>query len=131
MGSKRPSGIGRSASIVVLVMAFGACGGSTRKADPLALPGEASTPCTQALVQGHDREAAGEPTPAAFLASLRDCPSLAEWTAAANALGIKLGGREPQFVDNTCSAATADAVVKASRICREAAVAVNDPRRIP
>lgn len=84
--------------------------------DPLALNGDASTPCTQVIVDGHNHEGAGEPVPVAFLPSIRECGSLAEWTAAAKAFGIDLRNREAQFVDNTCNAATTSAA---------------DPRRVP
>lgn len=82
-------------------------------------------------MDGHNHEGAGEPTPVAFLPSIRECRSLAEWTAAAKAFGIDLRGREAQFVDNTCNATTTSAEVKASKICQEAKAEVGDPRRIP
>lgn len=66
-----------------------------------------------------------------FLPSIRECRTLAEWTAAAKAFGIDLRGREAQFVDNTCNATTTSADVEASKICQEAKAAVGDPRRIP
>jgi len=120
------------AAVVALATLLSACGGGGKsKDDPLALSGKATTPCTQAIMDGHNHEGAGQPTPVAFLPSLKDCPSLAEWTAAANAFGIKLNGREAQFVDNTCNAETTGADVKASQICKEAKAAVNDPRRVP
>ncbi len=112
-------------------LALSACGGGGPDDDPLALTGEVSSPCTRAIMDGHNHEGAGEPTPVAFLPSIRDCRSLAEWTAAANAFGIDLRGREAQFVDNTCNAPTTAADVRASRICQEAKAAVGDPRRIP
>jgi hypothetical protein len=117
---------------MLLGTAIPACGGggNTRE-DPLALEGRASTPCTQAIMDGHNHEGAGEPTPVAFLPSIKECRSLAEWTAAAKAFGIDLRGREAQFVDNTCNATTTDADVKASKICQEAKAEVGNPRRIP
>lgn len=117
---------------MLLAIAFSACGsGGNTTEDPLALEGTASSPCTQAIMDGHNHEGAGEPTPVAFLPSIRECRSLAEWTAAAKAFGIDLRGREAQFVDNTCNATTTSAQVKASAICQEAKAAVGDPRRIP
>ena len=97
----------------------------------MALEGKASTPCTQAIVDGHNHEGAGQPTPVAFLPSIQECRSLAEWTAAAMAFGINLRGREAQFVDNTCNSTTTSAEVKASKICQEAKGEVADPRRVP
>ncbi len=120
-----------SAAVVALATLLSACGGGKSNDDPLALSGKARTPCTQAIMDGHNHEGAGQPTPVAFLPSLKDCPSLAEWTAAANAFGIKLNGREAQFVDNTCNAETTGADVKGSQICKEAKAAVDDPRRVP
>jgi hypothetical protein len=115
-----------------LATALSACGGGGEPAeDSLALGGKASTPCTQAIVDGHNHEGAGQPTPVAFLPSIQECRSLAEWTAAAMAFGINLRGREAQFVDNTCNATTTSAAVKASKICREAKAEVADPRRVP
>ena len=122
----------RCVGAMLLATALWACGGGGNTTeDPLALKGEASTPCTQAITDGHNREGAGEPTPVAFLPSIRECRSLAEWTAAAKAFGIDLRGREAQFVDNTCNATTTGAEVKPSRICEEAKAQVSDPRRIP
>lgn len=114
-----------------LAVALAACGGDGGDDDPMAREGAVSTPCTQAITDGHNHEGAGEPTPVAFLPSIRDCRSLEEWTAAAKAFGINLRGREAQFVDNTCNAPTTGAEVKASAICVEAKAAVSDPRRIP
>ena len=122
----------RCVAAMLLATAISACGrGGTTTEDPLALEGKASTPCIQAIMDGHNREGAGEPTPVAFLPSIRECRSLAEWTAAAKAFGIDLRGREAQFVDNTCNATTTGADVKASKICQEAKAEVGDPRRIP
>lgn len=118
--------------VVVLAAALSACGGGGNNTDdPLALEGKASTPCTQAIMDGHNHEGAGRPTPVAFLPSIRECRSLAEWTAAAMAFGIDLRGREAQFVDNTCNATTTGAELKASKICQEAKAEVADPRRVP
>lgn len=118
--------------VLALTTALSACGGGGKSTgDPLALSGKATTPCTQAIMDGHNHEGAGQPSPVAFLPSLRDCHSLAEWTAAANAFGIKLNGREAQFVDNTCNADTTSADVKASQICRDAKAAVNGSRPTP
>ena len=105
----------------------GACGGGGEEEDPLALGGKPSDACSQAIVDGHNSEAAGRPAP--FLPSVRACGSLAEWTEAAKGFGIDLRGREAQFVDNTCNAAGDD--VKSLRICQEAKAAVSDPRRVP
>jgi len=118
-----------TAALLALALAVaGACGGGDGTGrDPLALVGEPSDACGQAILDGHNMEAVGRPAP--FLPSVRQCGSLAEWTAAANAFGIDLKGREAQFVDNTCNAATED--VRALRICQEARAAVNDPRAIP
>ena len=122
----------RCLGVILLAAALAACGGGgDTPEDPLALEGKASTPCTQAIMDGHNREGAGEPTPLAFLPSIRECRSLAEWTAAAKAFGIDLRGREAQFVDNTCNATTTSAEVEASRICQEAEAEVADPRRVP
>lgn len=111
-----------------LVFCASACGGGGgAKDDPLALEGRPSDACSQAIVDGHNMEAAGRPAP--FLPSIRECGSMAAWTAAANGLGIDLKGREAQFVDNACNAASAD--VKALKICQEAKAAVSDPRRVP
>ncbi len=113
---------------LLLAVAFGACGGGgAAKDDPLALQGKPSDACGQAIMDGHNMEAAGRSAP--FLPSVRVCGSLAAWTAAANAFGIDLKGREAQFVDNTCNAAGDE--VKALNICREAKAALSDPRRIP
>jgi len=118
--------------VLALGFALTACGGGgTSAEDPLALEGKASTSCAQAIMDGHNREGAGEPTPVAFLPSVRECGSLAEWTAAAKGFGIDLRGREAQFVDNTCNATTTSAEVKASTTCQEAKAEVADPRRIP
>lgn len=117
---------------VLLATLLAACGGGGNSTeDPLALEGEASTACTQAIMDGHNREGAGEPTPLAFLPSVTQCRSLLEWTAAAKAFGIDLRGREAQFVDNTCNATTTGAEVKASKTCQDAKAGVSDPRRIP
>lgn len=112
-------------ALVALLVACGGGGDSTD--DPLALEGKPSDACSQAIVDGHNMEAAGRPAP--FLPSIRECGSLAAWTEAARKFGIDLKGREPQFVDNTCNAAGPD--VKALKICEEAKAAVSDPRRIP
>lgn len=116
-------------AVAAALSACGGGGGTTN--DPLALEGKPSTPCTQAIVDGHNHEGAGQPTPVAFLPSIRECRSMAEWTAAAKAFGIDLRGREAQFVDNTCNATTTSAEVMASKICQEAKAAVADPRSIP
>jgi hypothetical protein len=47
-------------------------------------------PCTQAIMDGHNHEGAGQPTAVAFLLSIRECMSLVEWTAAAKAFGLGL-----------------------------------------
>ncbi|MFN2505775.1 MAG: hypothetical protein ABR540_16350 [Acidimicrobiales bacterium] len=114
---------------LLVVLLAPACGGGGTKEDPLALDTEPSSACSQAFLNGHNSEGAGRPTPEAFLPSIRGCPSLAEWTAAAQFAGVDLKGREPQFVDNTCNAAGAD--VQSLRICQEARAAVNDPRQVP
>lgn len=118
---------------VAVAAALSACGGGGGGTtnDPLALEGEPSTPCTQAIVDGHNHEGSGQPTPVAFLPSIRECRSMAEWTAAGKASGIDLRGREAQFVDNTCNAITTSAEVKASKICQEAKTVVADPRSNP
>lgn len=123
----------RCVGAALLATALSACGGGGEPADDsLALEGKASsTPCAQAIVDGHNHEGAGQPTPVAFLPSIQECRSLAEWTAAAMAFGINLRGREAQFVDNTCNATTTRAEVKASKICQEAKAEVADPRRVP
>lgn len=117
---------GAAALLLVALIGCGGEGGGA-KDDPLALAGKPSDACGQAIMDGHNMEAAGKPAP--FLPSVEKCSSLAEWTAAAKAFGINLNGREAQFVDNTCNAAS-DAV-KALKICQEAKAAVSDPRRIP
>ena len=120
------------AAAVAIAIALSACGGnSTTDDDALALKGEPSTPCTRAIADGHNHEGAGEPTPVAFLPSVRECRTLDEWTAAAKAFGINLRGREAQFVDNTCNATTTSAEVKASKTCQEARAALADPRSVP
>lgn len=128
----RTLGLSRRAIWAIAALALaavvGACGGGGgSKDDPLALGGTASDACSQAIMDGHNMEAAGRPTP--FLPSVQACGSLAQWTAAARGFGIDLHGREAQFVDNTCNAAGDD--VKALRICQEAKAAVSDPRQIP
>ena len=115
----------RWTATVALAACLSACGGGGgTDDDPLALEGKASSPCTQAITDGHNKEGAGQPTPAAFLPSIQECRSLEEWIAAAKAFGINLRGRESQFVDNTCNATTTPAEVKASTICQEARAAV-------
>ena len=118
----------RFAGCAFVLAVLGACGGGgSQDDDPLALAGKPSDACSQAIVDGHNMEAAGRPTP--FLPSIEACGSLAEWTEAAKKFGIDLKGREAQFVDNTCNAASDE--VKALKICQEAKAAVSDPRRIP
>lgn len=127
----RPWRAGRLGAAWVLGLAVlaGACGGGGGGGgdDPLALAGEPSDACSQAIMDGHNMEAAGRPAP--FLPSVEACGSLAEWTEAAKKFGIDLKGREAQFVDNTCNAASDQ--VKALTICQEAKAAVSDPRRVP
>lgn len=128
----RTLGLSRRAIWAIAALALaavvGACGGGGgSKDDPLALGGTASDACSQAIMDGHNMEAAGRPAP--FLPSVQACGSLAQWTAAARGYGIDLHGREAQFVDNTCNAASDD--VKALKICQEAKAAVSDPRQIP
>jgi hypothetical protein len=120
---------GRTLTATLLLAVLAGCGGGDDNAadDPLALSGKPSDACSQAIVDGHNMEAAGRPAP--FLQSIRVCGSLAEWTEAAKGFGIDLKGREAQFVDNTCNASSDD--VKALKICQEAKVALSDPRRIP
>jgi hypothetical protein len=121
-----------SVGVFALATVLSACGGGGKSTDdPLALSGTATTPCTQAISDGHNHEGAGQPSPVAFLPSLRDCHSLAEWTAAASAFGINLNGREAQFVDNACNAETTGAEVKTSQICQDAKAAVNGSRPTP
>ena len=129
MSAVRPSAKrSRSALLALaLVALLGACGGSGGKGDPLALEGTPSDACSQAIMDGHNSEAAG--TQAPFLPSVRECGSLAAWIEAAKDFGIDLKGREAQYVDNTCTAAGAD--VQSLRICQEAKAGANDPRRIP
>jgi len=118
-----------AAAGLLVVFLAAACGGGGTTEDPLALDTEPSSACSQAFLNAHNSEAAGRPTAEAFLPSIRDCPSLAEWTTAAQFAGVDLKGREPQFVDNTCNAAGAE--VQSLKICQEARAAVNDPRRVP
>jgi hypothetical protein len=114
--------------VTALVAALAGCGGKSKSSgDPVALAGTASDACSQAIMDGHNMEAAGKPMP--FLASVRQCSTLAEWTAAAKGFGIDLNGREPQFVDNTCSASGAD--VQSLPICQEARAAVNGAANAP
>ncbi|MDP9441881.1 MAG: hypothetical protein M3P34_06850 [Actinomycetota bacterium] len=68
--------------------------------------------------ESHRRETAGEDTRAAFVASIRNCSTLSEWTATAKALGVDLRGREPNFVERVCSAADSD--TQSRVICRQA-----------
>ncbi|MFN2504652.1 MAG: hypothetical protein ABR540_10590, partial [Acidimicrobiales bacterium] len=116
-------------TLTVLAAVLGACGGGggADEDDPLALAGQPSGSCSQAIMDGHNMEAAGRPAP--FLPSIQACGSLAEWTEAAKEFGIDLKGREAQFVDNTCNAVSDE--VKALKICQEAKAAVSDPRRVP
>jgi hypothetical protein len=124
----RSGGWYRFAACAIVLGVLGSCGGGGgQDDDPLALAGQPSGACSQAIMDGHDMEAAGRPTP--FLRSIQACGSLAEWTEAAKKFGIDLKGREPQFVDNTCNAGGDE--VKALKICLEAKAAVSDPRRIP
>ena len=117
-----------SAALALVALLVGACGsGAKTNDDPLALAGKPSDACSQAIVDGHNAEAAGKPAP--FLPSVRACGSLAAWTEAAHGFGINLNGREAEFVDNTCNAAGAD--VQALKICQEAKVAVSAPRSAP
>lgn len=119
---------GRPRAWLVGLALLAACGGGGGDDDdPLALAGEPSDACSQAIMDGHNMEAAGRPAP--FLPSIQACRSLAEWTDAAKTFGIDLRGREAQFVDNTCNAAGDE--VKALEICREVRAAVSDPRQIP
>lgn len=114
--------------VLALAAVLAGCGGGPKPAgDPLALTGTASDACAQAIMDGHNMEAAGKPSP--FLASIRQCKTLAEWTAAAKGFGIDLKGREAQYVDNTCNASGDD--VKGLTICREAKASVRDPRQVP
>ena len=77
---------GWALAALLLVAAATACGGGGEaEDDPLALAGTPSDACTQAIVDGHNMEAARQPAP--FLPSVRVCGSLAEWTAAAKAFG--------------------------------------------
>lgn len=116
------------AAVAVVALLAGACGGGAKSGDdPLALTGTPSDACSQAIVDGHNAEAAGKPAP--FLPSVRACGSLAAWTAAAHGFGIDLNGREAQYVDNTCNAAGPD--VQALAICQQAKASVSDPRSIP
>lgn len=115
------------AALVLVALTGGCGGGSGAKDDPLALAGKPSDACSQAIVDGHNMEAAGKPAP--FLPSIEKCETLAAWTEAAKTFGINLNGREAQFVDNTCNAARDQ--VQGLKICQEAKAAVSDPRRIP
>jgi hypothetical protein len=128
MGHRVGGGARRAGALLLLAVLAG-CGGGGGKADsdPLALSGNASDACSQAIMDGHNSEAAGKPAP--FLASIQACGSLEAWTAAAKDFGINLNGREAQYVDNTCNAAGPD--VQGLKICQEAKAAANDPRQIP
>lgn len=123
--------VGRWWAVAALGLAVvaAACGGGGGggEGDPLALAGEPSGACSQAIMDGHNLEAAGQPMP--FLPSVQACGSLGEWTEAAKKFGIDLKGREAQFVDNTCNAASDQ--VKALPICQEAKAALSDSRSIP
>ena len=131
---------GRSAVGAVVVgaaLSLAACGdgdsgneakGTTATtADPAKTKVTASPACAASFEQGHNSERAGQPTPDAFLPSIRTCRSLEQWTAAERAFGVDLQGREAEFVDNTCNAAGPD--VQSSRICREAKAAVSASAR--
>ena len=124
---RAPRRLGAAAAALLVLLT--ACGGGGDEAtdDPLALGAKPTDACSRAIADGHNMEAAGRPAP--FLPSVRECGSLAAWTEAAKAFGIDLKGREAQFVDNACNAATPD--VKELKICHEAKAAVSDPRRIP
>ncbi len=121
-------GLPRWGAVAFLLVALtGGCGGGGDTGDPLALAGKPTDACSQAIADGHNMEAVGRPAP--FLPSVEKCGSLAEWTSAAKAFGIDLKGREAQFVENACNAASSE--VKALKICQEAKAAASDPRRIP
>ena len=127
MWGRAPRRLGVAAAVLVVLLTGCGGGGDEAANDPLALEGKPTDACSRAIADGHNMEAAGRPAP--FLPSVRDCGSMAAWTEAAKGFGIDLKGREAQFVDNTCNAATPD--VKELKICQEAKAAVNDPRRIP
>lgn len=103
----------------------GGCGGSepveTTKsagARPAPAPGAASGACREGFLKGHERENEGEPSGTAFLPSIEQCSTLAEWTAAAKSLGFDLRGREPNFVEMVC--AEAEPAIQSLVICQEA-----------
>ena len=105
----------------LLTACGGGDGGSSLDDDPVLRPGdrvEVSKACQEAFVSGHDREKAGDPTPAAFLPSVQSCSSLAEWSAAARNFGVRLNGQDARFVGGVC--AVADAGVQALPICQQA-----------
>lgn len=70
-------------------------------------------------MKGHERENKGEPTSTAFLGSIQQCSTLAQWTTTAKSLGVDLRGREPNFVEMVCAAA--DPTIQRRVICKEAA----------
>lgn len=122
-----------SAGVLTLILLLSGCGSSSPRSLPITTlpttsttaaaaaasttPVLASADCKAAFKQGHDNEAAGIETFAAFQASVQKCSSAAEWTAAAKAIGVDLDGQEPVFLDRTCNAG--DAKTKALQICQE------------
>lgn len=113
--------IARCAAAVLAMVLPAACGDddadtATPTSSTVAAP-LVSPECRDAFQKGHDDEAAGTETFVAFRPSVQRCRTLAEWTAAAEAHGAGLGGREAVFVDRTC-AFSVDAV-KALPICQE------------
>lgn len=61
-------------TVTVLLVVLPACGGGGGGDDPLALSGNPSGECSQAIRDGHNAEAAGKPAP--FLPSVETCGSL-------------------------------------------------------
>ena len=112
--------IARCAAAVLAMVVLAACGDdgddTASPTSTVAAP-RPSPECRDAFQKGHDDEAAGTETFVAFRPSVQRCRTLAEWTAAAQAHGAGLQGREAVFVDRTC--AFSDDAVKALPICRE------------
>jgi hypothetical protein len=118
--------------MTVTVLLAGCGGGSNGSGDAVGSGGTAGGApgaCMDAMVAGRNIEAANKAIPVAYLQSVRNCTTLAEWTAAAHSVGVDLGGREAQFVENVCTASADD--VRALPICQEAEAAAKAARSTP
>lgn len=112
------------AAAAAAALLLAGCGGSepietTKSAGARPAPAAAASgACREGFVNGHERENKGEPSGTAFLPSIEQCSTLAEWTAAAKSLGVDLRGREPNFVEMVC--AQAEPAIQSLVICQEA-----------